>query len=74
MKSFLIGMDPEIKAFVFDVLGTTVDWRSSVIAELKKAEVKYGLEQGENDIFSIQKAYQLIQFSIDGYIGVLRSH
>lgn len=38
--------EPAIKALVFDVFGTVVDWRSSVIGELKEAETKYGIQQG----------------------------
>ena len=36
-----------IEAFVFDVFGTVVDWRSSVTAELKALGTKYGLTAGE---------------------------
>ncbi len=35
-----------IEAFVFDVFGTVVDWRSSVTAELKALRTKYGLTAG----------------------------
>jgi len=42
-------MDRSIKALVFDVFGTTVDWRSSVIAELQAAAQKCGLGQEATD-------------------------
>lgn len=36
-----------IEAFVFDVFGTVVDWRSSVTAELQALGNKHGLTAGE---------------------------
>ena len=36
-----------IEAFVFDVFGTVVDWRSSVTAELKALGAKHELTAGE---------------------------
>ena len=34
-----------VKAILFDVFGTTVDWRSSIIAELEKFGGAHGLEE-----------------------------
>jgi len=34
-----------IKALIFDVFGTVVDWRSSVIAELRELGEKHGIKE-----------------------------
>ena len=34
-----------VKAILFDVFGTTVDWRSSIIAELENFGDEHGLEE-----------------------------
>jgi hypothetical protein len=67
-------MDPVIKALVFDVLGTTVDWRSSVVAELKKAELNYGLEQGTNETSFYRESIPFNLASTHGDIDTPRSH
>ena len=36
----------EIKAFVFDVFGTVVDWESTVVAELRVLGDKHRVLQG----------------------------
>lgn len=41
--------EPVIKALVFDVFGTVVDWRSSVIGELKGAEKRFGIQEGMSE-------------------------
>jgi FMN phosphatase YigB (HAD superfamily) len=33
-----------IKALIFDVFGTVVDWRSSIIAELQELGEKHGIK------------------------------
>lgn len=37
-------MMDNVKALLFDVFGTVVDWRSSVEAELKDLGLKHGIE------------------------------
>ncbi|KDR73137.1 hypothetical protein GALMADRAFT_228275 [Galerina marginata CBS 339.88] len=37
---------PPVKALIFDVLGTTVDWRSSVVAEFEAMGQKHGVPSG----------------------------
>ena len=40
-----MGMD-QVKALLFDVFGTVVDWRSSVISELEALGEKSGIAPG----------------------------
>lgn len=43
----------QIKALIFDVFGTTVDWRTTIVAELEALGKKYDIPSGEiNDPFS----------------------
>ena len=37
-------MKPEIKALTFDVFGTVVDWRSSIIEEGNQLKSEWGWE------------------------------
>ena len=37
----------EIRAFVFDVFGTVVDWESTVVAELKALGDKHKVSHGK---------------------------
>lgn len=39
-------MSPPIKAFVFDVFGTTVNWRASIVAELEALGKEHGQSAG----------------------------
>jgi 2-haloacid dehalogenase len=41
-----------IKALVFDVFGTVVDWRSSIIAELQKLGEKHGINENGASLLS----------------------
>lgn len=45
-----------VKAFVFDVFGTVVDWRTSVVAELQAQGAKHGIKPGAfiDSIFPIK--------------------
>jgi hypothetical protein len=43
---FQIKMQPPIKALVFDVLGTVVDWRSGILAEVEAAGRRHGIMPG----------------------------
>lgn len=35
-----------VKAFVFDMFGTALDWRASIIAELEAQGKRHGIEPG----------------------------
>jgi FMN phosphatase YigB (HAD superfamily) len=41
-------MMDQVKALLFDVFGTVVDWRSSVISELQALGEKSGIAPGKN--------------------------
>jgi len=43
----------DVKAFVFDVFGTVVDWRGSVSAELR-AQTHWGLSEKDSDSFALE--------------------
>ncbi|KAF5309373.1 hypothetical protein D9619_012304 [Psilocybe cf. subviscida] len=64
--SAMTDKEPAIKALVFDVFGTVVDWRSSVIGELKEAETKYGIQQGTTDWAKFAQLWR------NGYIQTTR--
>ncbi|WP_458318552.1 haloacid dehalogenase type II [Mycolicibacterium brisbanense] len=40
-----IGLEPSARALAFDVFGTVVDWRSSIIAELETFGEQHGLQR-----------------------------
>lgn len=48
-----VKMQPPVKALVFDVLGTVVDWRSGIMSEVEAAGRRHGMTPGKVTIISL---------------------
>ena len=50
----------QVKALFFDVFGTVVDWRSSIIAELETA---YGISISHDEMLALTTMEAIVKFT-----------